>query len=138
MDTLGSGVQLPAPVGKGYATLLSVLKDSGKPVTLADTSTWTVGSVRYEKTRTLGRTPPSRVFRCGDGLDGPNADNYQLTMSIVARLQPSDAGFSTVRVGIAAGARSFTAGNADPVYCASEEPLEKRIVDAMKKKLEST
>jgi len=69
-------------------------------------------------------------------LDGPNADNYQVTMAIVARLQPSDAGLSTVRVGIAAGAKSIMAGNADPVYCASQGTLEQRIVDAMKKKLE--
>lgn len=105
-------------------------------VTLADTSTWTAGSLQFRKTLSIGGTPQSRIFRCGYGLDGPNADYYQVTMAMVARLQPSDAGSSTVRVGIAAGAKGTAAGNAEPVYCASEGSLEKRIADAVKKSRE--
>jgi hypothetical protein len=136
MDTVGTGVEVAAPVAKAYVALVSVLNDWGVPVTVADTTTWTVGNLQYRKTRSLAGTPLSRFFRCGYGLDGPNADNYQVTMAIVARLQPREPGFSTVRVGIAAGAKSITAGNADPVFCASEGKLEHRMIDAMKKKLE--
>ncbi len=96
------------------------------PVTTLITSERRIGNPSYRVRRQIGGTSLARYLDCGRGNHGPNAEVYQITMSVESVITAAPAGGSTVRTTVTASGvpTNFPTG---AVNCTTTGELEKRI-----------
>jgi hypothetical protein len=94
-------------------------------VTYADPTTRHMGNNGYRVRRIEGQRI-STYLDCGMGLTGPNADNYDVTLSIMTRLDPV-AGDSTRIETTVDGSAKARATSGNSVHCRSKGELELRV-----------
>ena len=94
-------------------------------VTYADPATRQMGNTGYRVRRIEGQRV-STYLDCGMGLTGANADNYDVTLSIMTRLDPA-AGDSTRIETTVDGSAKARATSGNSVHCRSKGELELRV-----------
>jgi hypothetical protein len=70
----------------------------------------------------------SSHLECGSGILGPNADHYDVTMTLLIQLAGHASGGTTVRTTLDAYARSRSSSG-EPLHCASSRSLERRVME---------
>ena len=94
-------------------------------VRYADPNTRQMGNNGYRVRRIEGQRI-STYLDCGMGLTGPNADNYDVTLSIMTRLDPVTGDSTRIETTVDGSAKPrATSGNA--VHCRSKGELELRV-----------
>ena len=94
-------------------------------VTYADPATRQMGNTGYRVRRIEGQRV-STYLDCGMGLTGPNADNYDVTLSIMTRLDPATGDSTRIETTVDGSAKArATSGNS--VHCRSRGELELRV-----------
>jgi hypothetical protein len=95
------------------------------PVSLSDPGRKVMGNSGYRARRIEGARM-SKYFRCGTGMLGALADDYNITLSVVTRLTDApDGGTTLVTTVDAIGRPRATSGN--PLRCESSGVLELRV-----------
>ena len=123
-----------APIEHVWAVLPQVYEDLGVPLEVHDSSGKRIGNPSF-RARRIGGSRLSRFLRCGTGVTAtPNADRYQVTMSLTTRLIESDEGGTTILTVIGATARPRDVGGT-VVNCASTGRLESQISEMVEEKL---
>jgi hypothetical protein len=126
--------EVASPVQDVWKVLPAVFDSLGIKPSLIDPGAHTLG-IENQKVRVkLGTTPLSRYLDCGQTQIGPNADEYQVLLTVVTRVQASTAGGSTLGTLVDAVAKPI-AFNQEYARCATKGMLEQRIADAVKKQL---
>jgi hypothetical protein len=69
----------------------------------------------------------SAWIRCGEGLTGPNADTWRISMAVLSQVERVSADSTRVRTVIVASARNMAEGSATPMMCATSGQLEYMI-----------
>jgi len=69
----------------------------------------------------------SAWIRCGEGLTGPNADSWRISMAVLSQVERAANDSSRVRTITVASARNMAEGSANPMMCASSGRLEEVI-----------
>jgi hypothetical protein len=124
IDTLGTPDTLAAPRRDVFL------------VELVDTTNYRIGNPGFRRTGTFGGKRLSTWLSCGDGITGPNADSYRVTLSLHTLVQPGPEGRSLLRTAVLAGAVNVGEGaGRQPLSCTSTGGLERRIRQMVEEEL---
>lgn len=118
---------LQEPAIRIWAVLPDVFRTLGVPARKVDPATYTIGL----ETRRVARIEGGRLsahLECGNGILGPNADHYDVTMTLMVQLMRNAGGGTLVRTTLDAYARPRSVSG-DPLHCASSRTLERRVVE---------
>jgi len=132
---LTAAATLAYPHDQVWRALPAVYDALGIPVSELSTAASTIGNPGFRARRRLGDVPLIRYLECGRTQDGPNAETYELHVSIVTQVRPADAMTTTVATTLQATARPVgVAGNS--VQCVTKGDLESRIVQQLRRQLQ--
>ncbi|HEU4565914.1 MAG TPA: hypothetical protein VFS05_14740 [Gemmatimonadaceae bacterium] len=118
-----------APIDKVWSVLPPVLEEMGIAVTTIVSAEYRAGNDHVVARRRLGKESLGRLFDCGSSLGQPNAETYEITMSVMTKLEDRD-GNTGVLTTVDATARPVNFTN-EPIACRSLGVLEKRISAAL-------
>jgi hypothetical protein len=92
------------------------------------------GNQSFAVRRKLKNVPLSRYIDCGSAQLGPNADDYDVNLSVFSEVRPAGNGASTVITTVEAAARP---ANYAQEYnrCTSKGLLETRLIELLKARL---
>lgn len=108
-----------------WKVLPSVFEQLQIPITLSDPGRKELGNRGYRARRIEGARM-SKFFRCGTGMLGALADDYNITLSVVTRLTDAPGGGTQILTVVdAIGRPRATSGN--PLRCESSGVLELRV-----------
>jgi len=115
-----------APVDQVWAVLPQIYEELGVPLAVHDSDAKAIGNSSF-RVRRIGGTRLSQYLRCGTGVTAtPNADRYQVTISLTTRISEANEGGTAIRTVVGATARPRDVGGS-VVNCASTGRLENRI-----------
>ncbi|MFN8575045.1 MAG: hypothetical protein U0132_23535 [Gemmatimonadaceae bacterium] len=136
LDTLVySRATVSAAPDVAFAALRGVYAQLKIPQEIADSAQGLVSTIRFRTSSSLGGERFSTYLRCGVGLEGDNADTWQLMVAIASFLTPTGDGRTKIGTGFIAGARSNGGAAKEPVLCASTGELEARIARMLAERL---
>ncbi|HJU72822.1 MAG TPA: hypothetical protein VJ717_03680 [Gemmatimonadaceae bacterium] len=134
LDTLAVRMEIPAPPEEVFPVAAAALEHELKmELTTRDSTLGVVGNLYMIKLRRLGKSALSRYLSCGNGMTGPNADNYRIYMSVAALVDPLPDKRTKFGVAVAAGAQDIQGNAKLPIACGTTGALEteiRRIVGA--------
>lgn len=127
-------VKLPYTPDEVFRILPSVYDSIGVPVTTLTPATRTIGNPAFKTRQRLGKVSMSRYLDCGQTQIGPNADSYDIVITINTNVTADGATGSTVTTIFEAQSRPATFNQAYN-RCSSKGALEQRLSDIIKAKL---
>jgi hypothetical protein len=130
-----NSVLINAPVENAWKALQEVYTTLAIPVAELNQQTRTIGNSAYRVRRRIGDVPTMRALDCGGDSGMPNAETYQLLLTVKSRIIPNDAGGSVVQTTLEGTGRNATTSAGSDVRCSSMGALEKRIADLVKAKV---
>jgi hypothetical protein len=134
-ERIASGGRVAAPIEEAWKVVISVYRDLGIEPTTLISETHTIGNQSLKIRRSLGGTSLSRYLNCGSGTGvGPNADYYNVEMSVMTYLSATADGSTEVKSVVDATARPVSVGS-NPVVCASTSMLETRIAKMIQERV---
>ena len=122
----------PDAVFKAVSAAYSTLKI---PVTEVNQVNRTIGNAAYRIRRRIVDVPTMKAVDCGGDSGMPNAETYQLLLTIRTRVTANDAGGSVVQSTVEGSGRNPTTAGSSDVICTSTGGLEKRIAELVKENL---
>jgi hypothetical protein len=105
------------------------------PVTTLVDAQHLVGNDSYKVRRRVGTIPMQQILDCGNSHGIPNAETYDILMSISSFLTPNPKGGLNLITRIDATGRSPNFARENAVACHSSGTLEKDIAERVRKKL---
>lgn len=90
-------------------------------------STHLLGNTSFKARRKLGDVRLMNALDCGGESSAPNAESYDITMSVRSQLTPNPAGGTLLQSFVEGVGRNATTNNSNPVTCYSRGGIEKRI-----------
>ncbi len=130
-----NSVLINAPVDKAWAALQEAYATLTIPVTELNQQTRVIGNNAYRVRRRIGDVPTMRALDCGGDSGMPNAETYQLLLSVKSRIIANDAGGSVVQTTLEGTGKNATTAASSDVRCSSMGALEKKIADLIKAKV---
>ena len=124
-----------APLDRVWRALPVAYEAVGVPVTMVDPATHRLGNEGFKIRQTIAKAPLSRYLDCGNSQGFPNADSYEVQLTVMSRAAPGDAGSTKVTTVVDASARpinyrqSFT-------RCTTKGALEAKIAEVVKEQLQ--
>lgn len=105
------------------------------PITTLVDAQHLVGNESYKVRRRVGTIPMQQILDCGNSHGIPNAETYDILMSISSSLTPNPKGGLTLITRIDATGRSPNFARENAVACHSSGTLEEDIAERVRKKL---
>lgn len=124
-----------APPDRTFQALSAAYATLNIPATDIDQRARTIANSAFRVRRRVGDVPTMRALDCGGDSGMPNAETYQLTLTIQSRVIASDAGGSVILTTLEGTGRNPTTSASSDVRCVSLGALEKRIGELVKKTL---
>ena len=131
--TDANALALLHPIAKVWAILPVVYDSLGLPVNKIDQTGYVIGAENHAVRRQLGKMPLSRYIDCGSMQGGPSADTYEVNLTLLTTLRPSESGTTAYTVLQALARPVSTRG--DWMKCSSQGQLERRLAEALQKSL---
>ena len=126
---------IPFAPDRVWRSLPAVFDSIGIPVAELDPPKRTMGNSAFKVRGRLKNVPLSRYLDCGTSTQiGPNADSYEVNVTLRAEVRPAEAGAATLVTTFEAVARPANFAQAYS-QCASKGALESRFVDLVKGQL---
>ncbi len=125
---------LPYTADAVWRILPSVYDSVGIPVTTIDQARKSIGNPGYKTRARLGKVTLSRLLDCGNTQIGPNADSYDVFLSVMTTVTPEGATGATLATIVDAQARPVIVSQAYS-RCSSKGAIEIRIADIVSKRL---
>jgi hypothetical protein len=113
--------------------LLPVAFDSGAvPLSLVDPKKHVMANEGFKIRQKLGKDRLSTFFECGTTQVGPNADSYELYITVSSNLEPvkGDTTRTRMTVAVSAAAKPLQFSQ-DYSRCTSKTMLERKMLDAV-------
>ena len=117
-----------------WKVLPAALDSLGVKSRVIDATERVIGVENFKLRVQLGRTPLSRYLDCGQTQIGPNADSYEVLLTVLAQVHAAETG-SSLSMTVAAAAKPI-AFRQDYMRCSTKGLLESRLLDAVKKQLQ--
>ena len=117
-----------------WRILPSVFDSVGIPLTIIDQAKKQIGNGGYKTRQRLGKVSLSRYLDCGNTQIGPNADSYDVFLSVITTVTPEGASGAALSTIVDAQARPATYNQAYS-RCSSKGGIEIRIADIVKARL---
>ncbi len=119
---------LPYSVEKVWGALPAVFDSIGIPVAMLEPAQRVIGNEAFKVRSRLKGAPLSRYIDCGTSTSiGPNADSYDVVVTMLAEVHPSNAGSASVKHTFSAVARPATFSQ-DYSQCSSKGTLESHFM----------
>jgi len=117
---------VPLPIERVWGALPAVYDSLQVPVTDRDEAEHRIGNRSVRARGRLGGVLLSRYFNCGSTQGGPNAETYQLQISMLTFAKEQGTGATALATTLQATARPVTLSG-EAVQCSSTGALETRI-----------
>jgi len=131
IDTLGVGFDVPASSDRVMEILPGVLEGVGLEVNFREPGR--VGAC-YQKVRgRLGEVMLSRFVDCGETRSLPNADRYEVALTVLVTVEPDDK-WSRMHIYLLGVGLDASGSSASRIWCFSKASLEKRIAKMVETK----
>jgi len=127
MDTVQSWVLVPGNVAAVYQKAQEVYGALKIKVTLLDSLAGQVGNTGFNQSGSLAGRRMSSWLRCGEGITGPNADSWRVTLAVLSSVERVTKDTTRLRSIVVATARNLAQGSATPMMCATTGQLEEHI-----------
>jgi hypothetical protein len=124
-----------APPARAWPELVRAWATLRLPVTGADTINYRIGGSTLPL-GLIGGQRPSVWLDCGHGMSEANADQYQVTFSMAARVMPLDTSRSTIESIIRSSARPRDVST-ESFRCTSLGTLELRIAQMIRQRTDT-
>lgn len=122
---------IPYSLERVWRALPAAYDTVGVPLETLDKQRHLIGNSGFKVRRRLATVPLSKYLDCGRSQMGPNADDYEITLTVFTRAQPSDSGRTTITTNVDATGQGLQfAGQAS--RCTSKGLLETAIEDALR------
>lgn len=125
--------QLGAPVARVWEVLPAVYEALGIPVTTIVSNEHTVGNSGFKLRRRLGSVPLQRYLECGGTSGSPNAETYEVNLSVMSQLHDVGNGQTAMVTRVDASARNPFGGQ--NVACSSSGLIERRMHEMIAERL---
>lgn len=123
-------VVLEMPIETAYRRLLATYDVLGLEANTFSERDWFVGARNLTLRRRLGDRRLSSLLNCGSGMTGPNADSYEISLSIVSQLRPAGTAATQLSTRIEASARPMGVSGTT-VHCSTTGRLETEISESV-------
>lgn len=123
--------QFAVPIDAVWKILPAVFDSVSVPVGLLDATTHTIGNRGFKLRGRLGKVPLGRYIDCGTTQIGPNAESYDITLTLTAALSPQAGGGTSMLINMEASAKPLAFAQ-EPFRCSTKGGLEQRVVDLTK------
>jgi hypothetical protein len=120
--------EFAAPLERIWKILPDVLDSLAVPVGLLDPAHHTIGNSGFRLRGKLGKVSLSRYIDCGSSQIGPNAESYDITLTLTLALAATPGGATAMTTDLEATARPIAFAQA-PFPCTTKGNLEKRVID---------
>lgn len=127
-------VRMPYAADAVWRILPSVFDSVGITVTSIDQAGKTIGNPGFKIRQRLGKAPLSRYLDCGNTQIGPNADSYDVMLSVMSTVTPDGTAGAKLTTFVDAQAKPVTYSQAYS-RCSSKGGIELRISDLVKARL---
>jgi hypothetical protein len=134
-DTMGTPMVVHHPVEQVFTALSQVYADLKIPIELRDSVKLQLGNPAFYGRGSLGGRRMSAAIECGTSMTGSRADDYRIYLSLVSFLYPGGRDSTLLRSVLMATAVNVTEVRERSVNCPSLGELERRIHEAVVKKL---
>ncbi|MQA90133.1 MAG: hypothetical protein GEU90_07850 [Gemmatimonas sp.] len=124
--------QLAATADEVFRQLPTAFQELELDVSLADRESRILG-LENVRLRRIGGVRPSRYLSCGQGVGAPNADAYDVFLTLVSQVLASEGG-SELQLHVSANARASSVA-ASAVRCTSTGRLEERFFTTLQESL---
>ncbi len=131
---LPSATSYQFAVDRVWRVLPEVFDSLAIPVAHLDHNARVIGNRDLKVRGRLGRVPLRRYLDCGSTQGGPNADTYDVWMSVAASATPKAADSTHVSVGLEAMARPVTFAG-DYFKCRTTRELENALFAILTRRL---
>jgi hypothetical protein len=121
--------QVPAAPGKVWGVLPGVYESLGIKPTRHDDESMVIGVQNVIVRRRLGGEALSRALECGLDVLGPNADYYEVHLTVMSMVRPASPSGSALDTRVSAWAAPN--GVSTTVQCGSTGRLEGRIAQTV-------
>jgi hypothetical protein len=120
--------QFAYPVDAVWKILPAVFDSVAVPVGLLDPTSHTIGNRGFKLRGKLGKVPLGRYIDCGTTQIGPNAESYDITLTLTTALTPAAGGGTSMAINMEASAKPLAFAQ-EPFRCGTKAALEQRVVD---------
>jgi hypothetical protein len=125
-------VTLAAPLQSVWRLVPMAFDSAGVPLSLIDPKTHAIGNEGFKVRQKLGKERLSTYFECGTTQVGPNADSYELFITVMSHLQPVKGDTTKTRMTVqVTGAAKPLQFAQDYSRCTSKTMLERRMLDVV-------
>jgi hypothetical protein len=121
-------VTIGSPINAAWRAMPAVYQGLKIPLTTLDQATHTIGNEGMKVHKNLGGVALSKYIDCGNSQIGPNADSYDVHMSLVSQLTANPNGTTKLTTNLVVSARPMTYAQ-EYSRCSSKGVLEAKIVD---------
>lgn len=118
-----------------WTALNVVYSDLKIPITTLVDAQHLIGNESFKVRRRVGEIPMQRILDCGNAQGIPNAETYDILMTVSSYLAPNPKGGLNLVTRIDATGRSPNFARENAVACHSTGTLEKDIAERVRKKL---
>lgn len=123
------------PMDAAWTALNVAYSELKIPITTLVDAQHLVGNESFKTRRRLGNIPMQRILDCGNAQGIPNAETYDIVMTISSYLAPNPKGGLNLITRIDATGRSPNFARENAVACHSSGTLEKDIAERVRKKV---
>ena len=125
---------LAYPVDQVWRALPAAYDSLKIPLNTLDAKTHTIGNDGFKIRQQLGRAALSTYIDCGRTQIGPNADSYEVVLTILTQVTTADNGATKISTTFESSARPI-AYSQEYSKCTSRGVLEAKIMDVVKGRL---
>lgn len=111
-----------------FSAMGTILKEFGIKVSQSDKVSREMVVRRQRAFRHLAKRPISTFMSCGQGLTGPNADQWHVFLTLGVKVSPAGPDKSSLAMTLTGDAIDIPGGRSDKIVCASDGRLEIDIV----------
>ncbi len=127
MDTVGTWVLVPGSPAEVFRKTRHVYETLKLKAPLVDSVGGILGNPGFKHTGALAGARMSSWIRCGEGLTGPNADTWRITMALLSSVERVAEDTTRLRTVIVSTASNLAEGGRTPMPCTSSGQLEAQI-----------
>lgn len=124
-------ITLPYAIETVWSVMPVVFDSLRIPIAKVDPAIHVIGNDGYKVRQRLGKAPLSRFIDCGQAQIGPNADSYDVILTVVSQLSAASATSTTVTTSVLASAKPITY-NQGYSQCSTKGAIETQVLSVLR------
>lgn len=127
IDTLGVESAVPVHPDSAWSVLEAVYADLGLTMNFREPAGRRLGACYQSVRSRLGKELVSTYIDCGESRGSPNADRFEVAITVLTTIQPSSSRTSAVYTFVLGVGSDPSTSGTNRIWCYSRGALEERI-----------